>query len=267
VGKIARDPHAAPAQSDGLHATWQAMQDELYALELDALIVVSSDHYETFGLANYPIMCLGVADEYRAWGEFGNPSGTWAGNMALSEALLSGLIAREFDVSRSLEMNLDHGFNVPLTKLLREPGIPIIPLFINCNTPPLPSFRRAFALGEAIADTVAAMPDSVRVGIVGTGGLSHWVGVPGAGNINEEFDREFLALLESGDVAGVTALTDAYVMDTAGNGALEIRAWVVAQGASGGAPARILSYEAMRPWHTGIGMVRFEVGAEKGAVR
>src|SRR5690606_17290113 len=144
VGKIARDPHAAPEISSQLHAAWDRMRDDLYAREVDALVVVATDHYETFGLQNYPSFCLGVGDSYQAWGEFGNPTGTVAGDARLSLAILDGLVARGFDLARAYDMPLDHSFMVPLTKLLRTPPIPVIPLFVNCNTPPLPGLRRCF---------------------------------------------------------------------------------------------------------------------------
>ncbi len=68
VGKIARDPHATPDFSAGLHAAWRTMQDELYQQQVDALVVVGTDHYETFGLQNYPSFCIGASDSYEAWG-------------------------------------------------------------------------------------------------------------------------------------------------------------------------------------------------------
>lgn len=261
VGKIARDPHATSDISDGLHAAWRTMQDELYQQEVDALIMVGTDHYETFGLQNYPSFCIGAGDSYQAWGEFGNPTGTIAGNAALSVALLEGLVARGFDLSRSYEMRLDHSFVVPLTKLLRTPAIPVIPLFINCNTPPLPTLRRCLGLGAAIADVVEQLPDGTRVAVIGTGGISHWVGLPRAGEINEEFDHRFLELISSAAVDEVLAWSDEWIDEFAGNGALEIRNWMVAQGAARSAPATVLAYAPMHAWHTGIGIVRYEIGA------
>ncbi|MFC0527629.1 DODA-type extradiol aromatic ring-opening family dioxygenase [Phytohabitans kaempferiae] len=260
VGKIARDPHATPEVSDGLHAAWDTMRDDLYGREVDALIVVATDHYETFGLHNYPSFCLGVSDSYEAWGEFGNPTGTVAGHAALSEALLEGLVSRGFDLSRSFDMRLDHSFVVPLTKLLRTPPIPVIPLFVNCNTPPLPSLSRCFALGGAIADVVERLPGDTRVAVVGTGGISHWVGLPRAGQINEEFDRRFLELIGATQLDEVLSWSDEWINEYAGNGALEIRTWMVAHGAARSAPATVLAYAPMHPWHTGIGIVRYEIG-------
>ena len=51
-----------------------------------------------------------------------------------------------FDLARSHEMRLDHAYMVPILRL----GLvdtPVIPLYINCNTPPLPSLSRCRDLG------------------------------------------------------------------------------------------------------------------------
>lgn len=260
VGRIVRDPQTAP---DALNAAWRALQDDLYDQDIDALVVVATDHYETFGLDNYPSFCIGASDSYDAWGEFGNPTATIAGHSELSEALIKGLVQRDYDLSRSFDMRLDHSFVAPLTKLLRTPAIPVVPFFVNCNTPPLPSMRRCFGLGQAIADTVEHLPDATRVAVIATGGISHWVGLPRAGEINEAFDRRFLDLIASAAVDEVLGWDDDWIAQFAGNGALEIRTWMVAHGAARSAPGTVLAYAPMHAWQTGIGIVRYEVAAPR----
>ncbi len=258
VGAIIKNPYADPG-AERLHRAWDELDAHIDATGLDAVVVVATDHYETFGLDNYPVFCLGVADEHIGWGEFGTPGGVVPGRPAIATALHAGLVARDFDVAVSHSMRLDHSFLVPITRLPSVARAGVVPLFVNCNTPPLPSLARCLALGEAIAAAVRELPG--RVGVLATGGISHWVGLPRFGDVNEEFDTRFLDLLAAGRVREVPAWTDEEILAEAGNGALEIRTWLVAAGAAGGAPLVSSAYAAMPTWGIGIGIGRFEVGS------
>jgi 2,3-dihydroxyphenylpropionate 1,2-dioxygenase len=71
--------------------------------------------------------------------------------------------------------------------------------------------------------------------------------------VNADWDREFLDALGSGDVAYMRALTYDEVEEKAGHGGHEILNWVALMGAMGGAPATVLTYEAVIEWICGIG--------------
>lgn len=75
------------------------------------------------------------------------------------------------------------------------------------------------------------------------------------GMVNEEFDRTFLGLMEDGDIDGTISYATDFV-HTAGNGCEEIRMWMAAMGAAGGAPYRRTYYRAAHDWYTGIGTAR-----------
>lgn len=259
VGAIIKNPQAHPDRNQALHGAWDQMGAEVAAADPDVVIVVATDHYETFGLEHYPVFCLGSADSYEAWGEYGNPGGTVRGDVASSNALHAELVGADFDVARAMEMSLDHSFMVPILRLGLEKRA-VVPLFVNCNTSPLPSLRRCVDLGRAVREAVEALPGDTRVAIVATGGVSHWVGLPAFGRINEEWDRRFLRLLELGDLETVLSWTDREILEEAGNGALEIRTWLLAQACAGGEAAAVLGYAPMPDWAIGIGVVRMEVG-------
>ncbi|MEV7284815.1 hypothetical protein AB0O01_09695 [Streptomyces sp. NPDC093252] len=259
VGAIVKNGDADPRRSSVLHAAWERLDGEIAAAELDAVVVVATDHYETFGLENYPAFCIGLAAEHQGWAEFGNPGGTVPGRPLLAEYLLKGLTERGFEMSRSHTMRLDHSFMVPLAKLPSATAAGVVPLFVNCNTEPLPTLGRCLELGKAIAAAAGDLPGDARIGVIGTGGLSHWVGLPRFGEINEDFDREFLALLAEGRTDDVTSWSDERIQNEAGNGALEVRTWLIAAGAAGG-PARVLAYEPMPSWTVGIGISGFAIG-------
>lgn len=260
VGAIIKNPDAHPASSSRLHAAWDRMTAEIDAADPDVVVVIATDHYETFGLEHYPSLCLGVADSYEAWGEYGNPTGTVRGAPDESAVILRELISGGFDLARSHEMLLDHAFMVPITRL----GLverPVVPLFINCNTPPLPTLARARDLGTALRRAVEALPEDVSVAVVATGGVSHWVGLPQFGQINEEWDRRLLDTFGAGDIDSILSLSDDEILTDAGNGALEIRTWVAAMACAGASGAETYAYEPMPDWAIGIGIVRLEVTA------
>jgi aromatic ring-opening dioxygenase catalytic subunit (LigB family) len=257
VAAIVKNPDADPPRAARLDAAWRRMDAEIEAARLDAVVIVATDHYETFGLENYPAFCLGLNEEFDGWGEFGSARIQVEGAPEAAGVLLAGLTGAGFDISRSHTMRLDHSFMTPLVRLPAMAATKVIPLFVNCNTPPLPGWRRCYDLGTALAAAAQALPEDARLGVLASGGISHWVGVPRFGDINEDFDREYLRLLADARYEEVFGWTDEWVDEHAGNGALELRTWMVAAGASAGAAADVFAYEPMYPWVTGIGISRF----------
>jgi len=93
--------------------------------------------------------------------------------------------------------------------------------------------------------------------VFGTGGISHWVGEAQMGRVNEEFDRMVLSCVEKGDVESLIKLDTDYILEHGGNGALEIRNFICAMGAMSGLKGkikgRVICYEPMPQWITGLG--------------
>jgi hypothetical protein len=76
------------------------------------------------------------------------------------------------------------------------------------------------------------------------------------GDIDEEFDRWFLARLAAGEVESLLDMADDEI-ELAGNGAHEIRSWVAVAAAATPTLATVLAYEPVLPWITGMGVVEF----------
>ena len=70
--------------------------------------------------------------------------------------------------------------------------LPMVPIVMNCTTPPLMTLRQAATSASRSATRSASYQGLDRVALVGGGGLSHFVGEPRVGDIDEEFDRWFL---------------------------------------------------------------------------
>src|SRR5437763_9484406 len=166
-------------------------------------------------------------------------------------------ISAGFDPAFSHLLELDHGLMTIYHELDPSMLLPMVPILQNCAVAPLMPVRRWYAFGRALGDAVRSFPGLDRVAVVGAGGLSHWIGTPRVGDIEESFDRWFLEHLEQGDLEEVLDLPDAEI-ELAGNGAHEIRSWLAVAGAVAPANATMLVYEPIYPWITGMAVAHFE---------
>jgi 3-O-methylgallate 3,4-dioxygenase len=99
--------------------------------------------------------------------------------------------------------------------------VPIVPVCINTYYPPnQPTPRRCYRLGQAIREAVEAYPADIRVGIIGSGGLSHFV-------VDEALDRGFLDMLRRNDANAIQNLPRQLL----NSGSSEIRNWICVAGA------------------------------------
>jgi hypothetical protein len=89
-------------------------------------------------------------------------------------------------------VGLPHGASFIVKRLFRNKPGSILPIFQNtCYPPNNTRPGRAYDLGLALAGAVAAWPQDVRVAIVASGGLSHFV-------VDEELDKMVLEALSEG---------------------------------------------------------------------
>lgn len=79
-----------------------------------------------------------------------------------------------------------------------------VPVLMNLFYPPTqPSMQRCIDFGRVLRDAIAAWPEDVRVAVIASGGLSHFVN-------DEEFDRRAMKMLAEYDYAGLAAIPDGY---------------------------------------------------------
>ena len=110
---------------------------------------------------------------------------------------------------------------VPLHFLTPRFDLPVIPVNINCQGPPLTPLHRAWAFGEALRAPATRCRE--RIALVGTGGISHWPATPDSGKINEAWDRDFLDRWARNDRAALLRYTDERPIAKRGQGGFEIR--------------------------------------------
>ncbi|MBT9487652.1 MAG: 2,3-dihydroxyphenylpropionate 1,2-dioxygenase [Rubrivivax sp.] len=255
-------PDAIPdTDREAIFGAFRGLGEQMRRADPQALIVVSDDHLHNFFLNNFPAFCIGAAAAYPTPVEHWLKADkrTLQGDDGLGAHLLASALQGGFDPSFSMELTLDHGVLTPLQLAGLADSVRIVPLLVNCVQPPLPTMARALQWGQLLRRAIASYAGCERVAILATGGISHDIATPRMGHVNEAFDREFLRLLAAGDDAALVRHATEHVNE-AGNGAEEIRTWLVAHGAAGGVRGETLYYKAVSAWYTGIGLCAWRVG-------
>src|SRR5439155_16410669 len=175
---------------------------------------------------NFPQICIGVGE--RNWG----PTEAWLpidklwipGHPGLADHIARSTLNAGFDPAFSHQLELDHGVMTVYHELDPDMRLPLVPIVQNCAVQPLSPLHRAYAFGQALGAAIRTFDGLDRVAVVGAGGLSHWVGTPRVGDIEEDFDRWFLDRFAAGAIEELLALPDEEI-ERAGNGAHELRSW------------------------------------------
>ena len=265
---------AEAAVCEAVRASFDRMRALIEDFAPDLIVQFSPDHFHGFTYALMPSFCVGA--EARSYGDWSTRAEKLPVEKASALALLDAVRAADIDAAISYDMVVDHGF-VQLWEMLFGRGdvYPLIPIFVNCAAPPLPTYRRARQLGEAVGRY--ARTAGKRILFAASGGLSHDPLVPrietaspevrsrllgakmtpeqqaeresriatvaaaaarGEGPVrplNPAWDAEILDLLERQDWQTLDAFTAEQVDQVAGSGANELLAWVAATAAMAGA--------------------------------
>lgn len=256
-----------PRQVAGFDAGYQRLAAALDAAAPDVCLLISAEHVNKFFLDAMPAFCIGVFDAFAGPIEartrnFGIPYRRVPSDLAFARHLLEKGLDEGVDWAVTESWDVDHGMMVPLHKLDPAGRHKIVPVFVNCAAPPLPSPRRCYAVGRWLADAIARWDAGARVGIIATGGLSHSVGSARQGWIDETFDRRFLDAFCAGDGDWLAGLADGEIA-ASGSASGEVRSWIMLAGAFAGKRAERLFYEPIRGFDTGCAQCLIEAGAPR----
>lgn len=274
------------------HDFRNALGDARSAIEAsgaEVAVIVGPNHFRGLWLDLMPTFTIGVG-EASGVGEHGTPKGPLAVDAELAHALLSSTSRAGFDLAMSARLEIDHGITHAVQWVLPH-GMPIVPVVVNCLAPPLARLDRCADFGTALGAAIAEFEgrcDGRKVAVIGSGGLSHqlpfpdwrrpdsdddeylvqsWVDgrgkwadyeerrrgivVNAPARLAEDVDHDILSRLERGDGRSLTDYQDS-LETVAGNGAAEVRNWIIATAACGFAPTRTLCYSPMPEWLTGM---------------
>ncbi|MEU8252105.1 hypothetical protein [Nonomuraea sp. NPDC048916] len=253
--KAARQDFAHECADDVQAARWEACRDAMDGLgahlrdaEVDVLVIVSSDHKEVYDDRLLPAFAIywgdavdhvpftpeqlaamapGLAEA--AHGDVPERTVTRPCRADLARHLIESAAEEGFDVaaSRSLPAGrygnhgIPHGYGFIYQRIVGERStVPMVPVFINTfYEPNPPSARRCLDFGRALGRALASFPEDLRIGVVASGGLSHFV-------IDEDLDLTFLAALEAGDEEHLASVPASEMR----SGSSELRNWIAVAG-------------------------------------
>jgi aromatic ring-opening dioxygenase catalytic subunit (LigB family) len=244
-----------PRQVATFDAGYRRLADALAEAAPDVALIISAEHVNKFFIDNMPAFAIGMLDAFSGPVEattrpYGVPYRQVRSDIGLARHLVERGLDEGVDWAVIESWEVDHGMMVPLFKLDPDGRTPMVPVFINGASPPMPSPRRCYAVGRWLADAIGRWDADKRVAIIATGGLSHSVGSMQQGFIDVDFDQRFLADFCAGRGEALTALSDAE-MDAAGSSTGEIRSWIMLAGAFAGRTAEQVMYEPIRGFDTG----------------
>ncbi len=242
-GITGRAGRAEPELRDAVHGGFERLRRAIEDAQPDALIVVAAEHFANFFMNNMPAYCIGMADHYDGPIEdeafLAIPRTRIPGAADLSRRLIERVLD-DVDVAYAEEWKFDHGVMVPLHFLTPDYDLPIVPVNINCQGPPLSPMHRVYEFGRALRRACDAVPE--RLALIGTGGLSHWPATPDSGRINEAWDRAFLDRFIATRRDELIAYRDDEIYRDGGQGGFEIRTFVAVAGATEGATGELWLY-------------------------
>ena len=228
------------------HATQRAMdrmRDEIRGTKLDALIICGDDQYEVFHDDHMPSIAIYYGDTIINPARPATPYPDWykraqqrraeegqavaypcAGKLALH--LIEQLVAKGFDISAVKTLPAaepeGHAYSFVHHRYMHGAPIPIIPIFLNTYNPPnQPTPQRCVAFGRAITEIVDALPEDLNVGIMASGGMSHF-------RVEEDLDKSVIEAIKRKDIDFLANLKPYRLLA----GSSEIRNWIVATAAA-----------------------------------
>ena len=229
----------------------------------DAAVVIYNDHGLNFFLDKMPTFAVGAAAEYtnadEGWGLKTLPP--FPGDPQLSWHIIESLVEDEFDITICQEMQVDHGFTVPMSLLWGGQGncpVRTVPLEVNTVQHPLPTPARCYRLGKALGKAIESYPEDIKVVVIG--GLSHQLDGQRAGFINKEFDLMCMEKIVS-DPEALARYTIHDLVEKAGTQGPELIQWIIMRGALTGKVRKLHSNYHIPISNTGAGLLLLENAA------
>ena len=258
------DRGTAGSGTDGFSPRWQPWYDgtrrvaELVErLAPDHLVIVYNDHLNHFDLDNYPTLAIGVGERFpqadEGWGARDLPD--LRGDTRWGLHLTEQLVGREFDLTVSQDLAIDHGIFSWLPYVFGRAAenwpVTLTPIAVNMIREPLPVARRLRSLGQAIRASVEEFAAPERVLVIATGGMSHQISGARFGLANEELDRYFLRRLP-GHLDELVAIGVREYMRLGGTEAAELTLWFAMRAALSDTARAVYTFQTI-PAITGCG--------------
>lgn len=236
---------------EGMKQSFARLKADVAEARPDVLIVVSNDHdgewFDKWNIPSLGIYCddvmisssvenriqhkggkaplkhLPEAHERMAKGMGMDKKNEWPVSGRLADHLIRSLTESGFDLAalkRIPEPTYNghgHGFGMVVEELMEaESLIPMVPVYLNIWPPNVMPLARCYNFGLSLRSAVEAWPEHLKVGIVASGGLSHFV-------TDQDIDEQVMDAVRSRSKEKLLALPPHRLQA----GSSEIRNWVV----------------------------------------
>ncbi len=247
------NPHKK--ERDYLLGAYKKIRGKVEALGATRAIIFGADHYILFSPRCLPQFLIATGELHGPIERLpGVPNSPIASDPDFARMLVDFAHGSGFDVAVSRDLGVDHAIGVPAQLALPTDGsVKTVPVYMASGVEPYVRLQRAYEFGQMVREAVAAMSTDDRIVLIGSGGISHWVGTGEMGRINPEFDKKVLDAIQSGDPSTLLAMTDQEIMRDGGNGGMEIRHYLTVMGALPAGAGEVLAYEAWPGGVTGMG--------------
>ncbi|KPF88581.1 protocatechuate 3,4-dioxygenase [Novosphingobium sp. AAP83] len=136
-----------------------------------------------------------------------------------------------------------HAYSFVYHQIMGDNPPPHVPVLMNLFYPPTqPSMQRCMDFGRVLRDAILAWPDDVRVAVIASGGLTHFVN-------DEDFDRKIIKMLAGYDYQGLAAIPDSYYQ----SGTSEIKIYSTVMMALEHTGAQMTLVDYIPCWRTAAG--------------
>jgi Catalytic LigB subunit of aromatic ring-opening dioxygenase len=211
----------------------------------DVLVVIGDDQNELFSTAHLPALAVyngaevvthpknEVSPGLPQWYQTANKGyqmdtvHRFPAAPQLADVLIDGMIDAGVEVAVASEVHdpavagFGHAFGFIAGRLYRDRPIPMLPIMLNTYFPPnVPRPARCYDIGVVMGEVIAKSSIGGRVGIVASGGLTHFA-------VDEQLDQGVIGAMRRSDAPALRSLP--HVALRSGNS--EILNWVMAAGA------------------------------------
>jgi 3-O-methylgallate 3,4-dioxygenase len=248
------------------------MRQEIAEANLDALVIVGDDQHELFKDQHMPSIGIYYGESIRnaaranakrfSWPEEwynraqmrryeDEADADYSCHRALALRLIEGLVEREFDIAAVAGLaegqNEGHAYSFIHRWYLKGEGarmLPVVPVFLNTYNPPNPPLpKRCVRLGKALKELIEGFPEDLRIGVLASGGLSHFV-------VDEPLDHAVIDALKRKDLDFLAQIDPRQLKA----GSSEIRNWIVVASAATHLDLKWISYTPSYRTHAGTGI-------------
>ncbi len=243
------------------------LKRQIDATPLDVLVIAGDDQHELFADTMMPALAIYYGETIRNAAQREVARDHWYGRAQMERLepekdahypvhshlalhFITGLSERQFDVCAVGglvgEQYEGHAYSYIHRTYLTGRTLPVVPLLLNTYYPPNQvTPARCVQFGRHLKELIRSYPEDLRVGIIASGGLSHFV-------VDEDLDRGVLEALKTKNLDHLARLDSKRLQA----GSSEIRSWIVTAAAATDLDLAWMEYIAAyrTPALTGIGL-------------